>query len=286
MQENSRRAEGIDTVLAIVPFIIYFISFILFIPSSIEKWTSHIYPAIFYYLSWLYIAGLVSFILFKQFQRDSFYVWLSFSIYFSLSTIIGNFNPFHLFNNFQDDNRFGIVSLNRAWIVALISVFLMVLFRKIMFLRPNRVLYPILVFFFCLSHHDIYTMDLLSFGGVHVDFYNPFPWIHRIMIPILIIFILSVILLSVIKRRSLHFLYLILLFLAHALAWNQSRYASIQHYTHTLALIRSAGEYAVSVLGTHFVAYFLKSGLFLFLLLFIFIPRKKKTAPALDGEKD
>jgi len=220
--------------------------------------------------------GTLLFALPRQFQRDSFYIWLSFSMFFSQGTIISEFNPFHLLNNFSvnaGENRFGIASINRAWAVALASVILMFLFRKTLWTRPNRLIYPVIVFFFCLCHNMLYTMDLLSFGGVHVDFYGPFPRILRIMIPTLLIFILSIIVLSTLKRRSLRLLFLFLLFLVRALAWNQSQFASIQYYTRTLALIPSAGSYMIGVLISHFELFILKSGSFLFLLLVI--PRKR-----------
>lgn len=268
---KARRALWLETFLALFPFLIYLISFLGFIPRSLEKWDSTVFPHIFYYLSLFYILGTLLFALFKQFHRDSFYVWLSFSIYFSLSTIIGEFNPFHLSNDFSV-----VLSMDRAWIVALASLFLMFLLRRTLGTSPNRLIYPVVVFFFCLSHNMIYMMDLLSFGGVHVDAYDPFPWIRRIMIPTLLIFILSIIVLSTLKRRSLRLILLILLFLAHAMAWNQSRFSSIQNYTHTLALIRGAGAYITTILLSHFRLFFLKSGLFLFLLLLI--PDKKKPA--------
>lgn len=273
-EANDKKAVLADAFLAILPFLIYLAGFLICIPTSGKGIDRSLYPGMFHYLALIYVLGTLLFALVKQFQRDSFYVWLSFSIFYSLGALIGKFNSFHLLEGMdRESSLFGLLSLDRAWVIALASVILMFLFGRGLWSRPNRLIYPVVVFFFGLSHSLLYTTDLLSFGGVHVDFYDPLPWFRRIMIPTLIIFMLVVIALAVVKKRRGRVLVLVLFFLCHALAWNQSRFFSIQHYTHVLTLIGSQAAYLMAAVLFHVGSFFVKSGAFLFLLLLV--PREK-----------
>jgi len=209
--------------------------------------------------TWFFLLVGLLLLLLGQWRMNFSLIWISLGLFF----LIEGSAIYYGFTSFADGGMVSFPGIMVCLVILTIWIVLRFNYKH----DVSQFILPLVAYLFMVCFFNVFSHDFVSFGGVHVDFYDPFPFMRQALLSLGILHFVFLPLFLFIKKWYWWIVVVSLFIFGHLVAWNYPTLGSILYYTDYLRLRRTAIVYLGLIFSAHFRFILIDSLLFIPLLV-------------------